>query len=365
MTSILILQNEIKAYRKPLYNMLAEFYDVVVLHSGSQSVTEHDLYREIITPKKRFWRFYLQLHSPLRKMIKDFEVIIAMFDLSWPAYLAPLFWRKRPKYILWGHWYSTNRIANFIRNYLMKRADGLLLYGGEEVERMVDSGIARHKIVVAPNTVQVQKPTDFSGEQKRSLTFIGRLQAGSRRNSKRADILIEAFANLQGVINKNIFLEIVGSGEEEEPLKRLVAKFNLADKVIFHGHVDDDNKLAVLFSKSIALVSPGHVGLSVLQSFSYGVPVVTGKAVQYREETQHLYNVLTGELVVMGPEYYNIQHGRNSLLVETMKELEVALEKLCNEPSYAAELGSNSYQYYMQERSLNKMVDGFKKAIER
>ena len=364
MTSILILQNEIRAYRKPVYNELAKWYEVVVLHSGVQSVTEHDHYREIIAPQKLFCRFHIQPNSPFGNIIQDFDVVIAMFDLSWPAYLAPLFWRKRPKYVLWGHWYSTNQLSNLARNYLMKRADRLLMYGGEEIERMVMNGVDRNKIVVASNTVHLQNPIDTSSEPKSSLIFIGRLQAGSRRNSKRADILIKSFASLQGSIRDDIVLDIVGSGEEEKALKYLATKLNIANKVNFHGHIDDSERLSNLFLKSIALVSPGHVGLSTLQSFGHGVPVVTGKAVQYRKETQHLHNVLTDEKVVMGPEYYNLWHGKNALLVKTKQELKKTLEKLCNDPSLAAKLGMNAYQYYSRKRSLSQMLDGIRKVIE-
>jgi len=364
MTSVLILQNEIMEYRKPVYNALSDEYEVTVLHSGPPSVKEGDRYREVITPRKQVWRFNLQPKSPLGKMIGNFDVVIAMFDISWPAYLAPLFWWKRPKYILWGHWYSTNWLANSIRNFLMKRADRLLMYGGEEVERMVLSVFDRNKIVVAPNTVHMPNPKDFSGAPKSSLIFIGRLQAGTRRNSKRADILIESFARLQGLIKADIVLDVVGDGEEEEALKQLAAKLNIAGKVHFHGHIDDSEILSNLFSKSIALVSPGHVGLSVLQSFGHGVPVVTGKAVQYRRETQHLHNILTGHKVIMGPEYYNLRHGHNSVLVETLQELEATLKRLCNEPYYAAELGHEAYQHYVLRRRLSHMLDGFREAIE-
>lgn len=362
--SILILQNDIREYRKPVYNGLAEHYEVVVLHSGPPSVNNGDLYREVIIKKKLLCRFHLQPQSPLRKIIDDFDAVIAMLDLWWPQYMLPLFSRKSPKYILWGHWYSTNRLANAIRNYLMKKADRLLMYGGEELARMYSSGINPAKVVIAPNTVHIPNAKDFSSEPKNSLLFLGRLEAGSRRNSKRVDLLIESFASLQGAIKDDIVLNIVGSGEEEEALKQLAEKYNILEKVNFHGHIDDSVVLSSIFSKSLALVSPGHVGLSVLQSFGHGVPVVTGKAIQYRKETQHLQNVLTDSKVVIGPEFYNLRHRCNSLLVSTRQELKDELEKLCSDSEYAAELGCNAFQYYMRERPLSRMLDGFIKAIE-
>jgi glycosyltransferase involved in cell wall biosynthesis len=364
MTSVLILQNEIMQYRKPVYNALWASFDVTVLHSGLPSVSEGDCYREVLTPQRRHGPFHFQPTSPLNELIAKHDVVIAMFDLRWPRYLAPLFWKRRPKFVLWGHWYSTNELANVARDRLMQRADRVLMYGGEEIDRMVERGIDRCKIVVAPNTIEVPGAADLSGSPKSSFLFIGRLQGGSRRNSKRADLLITSFAKLQGRIDEKIVVHIVGEGEEKEALKRLAMSLGVPDKVFFHGHQDDPAILSHLFARAIALVSPGHVGLSVLQSFGHGVPVVTGKAVQQTRETQHLYNVATGTPVIMGPEYYNLRHNENAYLFETEEDLVAVLDRLSNEPSYAAKLGHNAYRYYIDERPLSRMLEGFRKAIE-
>jgi hypothetical protein len=95
MKSILILQNEIMEYHKPVYNGLAQYYEVVVPHSRPPSVKESDRYREVITPQLPVWRFYLQPRSLLGKMIGRFDVVIATLN-----------WRNRPKHNLWSHRYS-------------------------------------------------------------------------------------------------------------------------------------------------------------------------------------------------------------------------------------------------------------------
>ena len=226
MKSVLILQNEIMEYRKPVYNGLAKDYEVVVLHSGRPSVKESDRYREVITQRKQVWRFYLQPNSPLGKMIGNFDAVIAMFDLAWPAYLAPLFWRKRSKYILWGHRYSSNRIACTVRDQLMKRADRLLVYGDEEVERMIARGVDPTKIAIAWNTIQVLNHRDYSDADKTSLLFVGRLQ-----ERKRIDLFIETFAKLQGRIDDEVTLDIVGGGEIENELRQIAENLRIPQEV--------------------------------------------------------------------------------------------------------------------------------------
>jgi glycosyltransferase involved in cell wall biosynthesis len=364
MKSLTILQNEIPAYRKPVYNGLAKSYRVTVLHCGRKSVSETDFYKEIILPRRTLGPVYTHSMSRIHDIIRTSDAVIAMFDLRWPCYLIPLLYRSRPKYILWGHWYSTSQIANSIRDWLMRRADRLLMYGGEEVERMVSRGIDRDRIVIAPNTVDVPGSTDTSFQAKNSFLFVGRLEAAARRNSKRADLLITSFAKLQGQIEDDIGLDIVGDGDERQFLARLAEGLGIGTKVRFHGHVDDPHVLSTLFGKAFALVSPGHVGLSVLQAFGHGVPIVTGKAVPRGAETQHLFNVATGAPVIMGPEYYNLRHATNSWLYETDAELLSVLARLCNEPRFAAELGQNAFRHYATERTLDHMLDGFRRAIE-
>lgn len=339
--SILILQNEIMEYRKPVYNGLAESYHLVVLHSGRPSVNEDDRYHECLTSKVSLWRIHRQPYSPLRKMIADFDAVIAMFDLGWPAYLAPLFWREHPKYILWGHRYSSNRIACNIRDQLMKRADRLLMYGDEDVELMVARGVDPAKIVIAWNTIHVHNHQDFSNAKKTSLLFVGRLQ-----KRKRIDLFIRIFARLQGRISDDITLDIIGSGEIENDLKQIADNLGILHKVNFHGRIDNPNVLANYYSRAYAYVSPGPVGLGVLHSLAYGVPVITMRDVRH------------------GPEFYNLVHGQNSIICDDVPVVEEAILRICTDPALAYQLGTNAYQYYVRERPLKRMLEGFKKAIE-
>ncbi|MDC3108355.1 hypothetical protein OA416_04085, partial [Paracoccaceae bacterium] len=184
------------------FNFLAEYYDVTVLHSGKKVINKKDIFKEIITPKKLYWKFNIQPKLQIRRIVKDFDVVVAMFDIFWPYYFIPLFLSKPNKFILWGHWYSTNRFVNLVRNYLMLKADKLIMYGGQEIERMIKSGISPDKIIIAPNTYYNKNPKDNSRNNKNSFLFIGRLQAGASQNSKRVDLLLRAFANIEKINKK-------------------------------------------------------------------------------------------------------------------------------------------------------------------
>ena len=341
MKSVLILQNKLVEYRRAIFNFLAAYYDVVILHSGRPATGVADHYREIIVPQTKLGPFHFQRYATIRETQQRFDVVIAMFDLHWPAYLLSLLYRERPKYILFGHRYSGNWIANVLRDSLMRRADRLLMYGAEEIGRMIERGIDPGKIVVAPNTIHVANHEDHSGALKRSLLFVGRLQ-----ERKRIDLIIESFARLQGRISDEIVLDIVGSGKLETALQRRAIDLGLSRKVVFHGRIDDHERLSTLFSDAYAYVSPGPVGLGVLHSFAYGVPVLTMRSGRH------------------GPEFHNLRHAHNAMICESVENLDEAMEWVCNEPGLARELGRNAYSHYRGKRTLEHMIAGFRKAIE-
>jgi glycosyltransferase involved in cell wall biosynthesis len=272
---------------------------------------------------------------------RAYDVVIAMFDLRWPIGLLPALSSRSYRYILWGHRASGRRWANHVRTLLMRRADGHILYGSEDVEKMVSSGIPRKSIYVAHNTIHVPNHCDCSGTAKRSFLFVGRAQT-----RKRVDLLVEAFAEIAGAVPEDFVVEIVGSGEENERIRRLVADRCLGGRVIFHGETNDPDVLRECYSRALAYVSPGDVGLGVLHSFAYGVPVVT------KAWANH------------GPEAANLRHAENCLLFDKSTDLAACLIQLINDRVFAARLGANAYQLYSEERSMDTMVRAFKSAIE-
>lgn len=270
-----------------------------------------------------------------------FDVTISMFDLRWPAYILPVLGKRQGRLVFYGHRYSGRWLADKARDFFMKRADRLLTYGGDEVAMMVRRGIDRSKIVIAPNTIYVANHQDFSAYEKASLLYVGRLQ-----ERKRLDLALAVFARMQRDIDEKITFDIVGEGEPEQRLRRLAVSLGIADKVRFHGRIIDNELLAPFFRQAIAYVSPGPVGLGVLHSFAFGVPVVT---------------LRTGH---HGPEFHNIVDDHNSVIAENEVDLDAKLRRLFLDNGFARQLGHNAYLWYRNERTLDQMVAGFRYAID-
>jgi len=338
---VLILQNKILHYRKPLYNELSKHYDVTILHSGDKSAGVNDDYKEIITPVKKVGPFFLQ--SGVLKAVRSggYDVVIAMFDIHWVANIIAIFLRPNSRFLYWGHRYSKNHLANKLRDLLMRLSDGIILYTDNEIGKMVSRGIPKSKIFVAPNTIHVPNSSDGSGAYKDSFLYVGRLQ-----KRKKVDLLIQAFSEILNHIPKNIKINIVGSGQENDTLKKLAEHLGISERVAFHGEIFDSERLKPLFHSAYAYVSPGSVGLGVLHSFAYGTPVVTNCLEKH------------------GPEFNNILNNKNALLYKTYDEFKEILVELCNNKNLSRRLGKNAYKLYSQDRTMKKMVQGFRNAIE-
>jgi len=340
MKKILILQNSIPHYRIPLYEMLAESYNITVLHSGEAATQPASKYKEIIVPVRKVGPFFWQSNVFNVVNSDEYDVIIAMFDIRWIQNVLAVFKKRKSTLIYWGHRYSKSFFINIIRTFFLKKSDRILLYSNIETDKLISSGIQKSKIFVANNTIEVENHSDGSSSQKSSFIFVGRAQ-----KRKKVEIFLRAFADVVAHIPNNIIINIIGSGDENIELKKLSKELNISDRVFFRGSITDPEKLKALFQNAYAYISPGPVGLGVLHSFSYGVPVVTNIVGKH------------------GPEFSNIINNVNSLLYETFNELTGIIIKISNDKNFASALGEKAYQQYSQERTLQNMVDGFHKAI--
>ena len=69
-------------------------------------------------------------------------------------------------------------------------------------------------------------------------------------------------------------------------MDNFIHKHNLNTRVSMFGHVDDYETLKQLYSSSLLSVSPGYVGLSITQSFGFGVPMLVSKDENHSPEVE-------------------------------------------------------------------------------
>ena len=105
------------------------------------------------------------------------------------------------------------------------------------------------------------------------ILFVGRLAV-----EKNIDVLIRALAQMDAHLDAH--LEIVGDGEQRTVLRDLVTELGLTERVIFHGHVSDE-QLHRLYLRADLFCQPGTAELQSLvslEAMSASKPVVLADA---------------------------------------------------------------------------------------
>lgn len=340
---ILLTYNYILHYRVPLFNLIAEQYDLTVLHSGKSIKTTEDKYKEIIVPFKKIGPFFIQEGILWETKKEEYDIIIHLFDVRWVNTVRAILDNKEKKTILWGAWLTNSKIANVVRLQLLKKASASLFYTEKSKMDFIKKGLNKENCFVANNTFDVgNRIKSFENLVKNRILFVGSL------NPRKGNItLINAFANIIKLIPKHIILTIIGDGEERQVLEQLVKDLKIENHVNFTGKINNPEKLKEFYKNAIVSVSYGQAGLSVLQSIGFGVPFLTK------------YNAITGG------EIENIIDGYNGVLCEDNQEsLEAKLIKMCNNIPSSIIMGKNAYEYYSQYCTIENMCQGFLDSIE-
>lgn len=343
MKKILIVQNKILHYRKALYNELSIYYNITVLHSGYKSLTKEDKYKEVITNKTNFFSFEIQ-HRLFSEVRKDYDVVIVMFDLHWlKNFLIPYIINKNTDFIWWGQWLNDNSIANYLKVYFSNKNIKSILYTESAKKQLIRKGVKENKLFVANNTFNIDNRYKcFQELEKKTILFVGSLD-----KRKELVVLLKAFSKIIEVIPKSINLIIIGDGEEKENLIKLIDKLSLKKRILMKGEITSNIDLIEYYKKALVHVSYGQAGLSVLQSFGFGVPFITK------------INAISGG------EKTNIINGYNGYLCEENEESLVhLLQTLSNNQNLARKLGENAYEYYTEKCTIRNMANGFINAIE-
>lgn len=190
MKKILIIQNEIMHYRKPIYNELAKYYDITILHSGNKSINNEDKYKEIIVSYKKIGPFFFQ-----EKVLKfannnEYDAIIAMFDIRWIMNIVlSFFHNSKIKFIWWGPWLTNKKYIDKFKIFLANRKHNIIFYCKEHMEEFIKYGVKEDNLFIANNTFDVGKRLkSFENKIKNKILFVGSLDS-----RKQNDILIKSF----------------------------------------------------------------------------------------------------------------------------------------------------------------------------
>jgi len=210
-------------------------------------------------------------------------------------------------------------------------------------EDLVARGLRAEHIEVIPNGIDVDHymPGANGKAIRPTLLFLGRL-----KKYKRVDLVIEAVALL---VERGVDVELVvgGSGDQLGALESHAERLGVSDRVRFAGFVADDEKLELLQTSWVhVLTSPKEGwGIANLEAGACGTPTVASDAPGLRESVVH------GETGVLVP------HGDVGALAD-------ALASLIGDPERRREMG-RSARAFAERFSWDASADAFERLLQR
>jgi glycosyltransferase involved in cell wall biosynthesis len=252
-----------------------------------------------LTNSVGYWLFFPLWQKKLEDQVRDWRpdiLVPQVFPANWWAWL----YRKKhpaihtvwicpePSAFVHSHdW--INALRPFWKKYLARLLRPLLasidirlsryaekiVVNSRYTASMVERIYHRQADAVAYPGIDLDRfqPCDIAMKQDAFITV------AKLTKFKRVDFLLRVFSLLLQR-HKQFIYHIVGQGEEEEFLRKLAGQLGIADKVIFHGSLDN-RQLAVLLGKA-KLFLHGSVaepfGMAPLEAIACNTPVIAHRS---------------------------------------------------------------------------------------
>lgn len=340
--SVLIVQPNIRRYRADFFSALAEEVNqLTVFHFGLDETPPDSRFARV-RHGNSFWRRITSIPRLVDAQLKH-DVTVVVFDVNfWHTLMAAAIGSPFRPVLFWGHGLGRTPLGQALRRICLLWGKAVIVYGDAGLRQCIDAGVNGHRVFIARNSQVVRGYRDCSSEEKRYFLFVGRLQ-----QRKRLDVLLHAYADyLVKTKGPSLDLKIVGIGSILAALSKLAGDLGVESRVQFIPGTTDSNELANLFKHAVAYVSPGDVGLGVVHSFAFGVPVVT-----FGLDTH-------------GPEFENIEHDINGLVLKPEQSaLTDCFVMLGADQKLARRLGKAAFKTYEDRAHPDQMVNTFLEAL--
>ena len=191
------------------------------------------------------------------------------------------------KTILWGHAWprqGKNSKSDLVRGLMRRLASSIIVYTKSQQKELALK-MPKKQVFAAPNALYSKSDMKIAhgsvvGEVS-NFIYVGRLT-----KTKKPLFLVKAFASIISKLPKEVILNIVGEGEEKKVIEEYVKKHSLENRIKLLGHISSFSNLKNLYSTSIASISPGYVGLSITQSFAFGIPMIISRGENHSPEIE-------------------------------------------------------------------------------
>lgn len=347
---LLIIYNEVWSYRVPIFENLAQEYDLTVAFSAVKYLNEKYSFNTIYLPVFKIGPFEVHKNN-LFKISSNYDVVIGLSNVRWISVVLLAFKKRKFKLGYWGIGVTASYENKFdsvdtwskLRYLLAKKSDFTIFYSSYPIDKYVKGGVDINKLNVANNTTEVYLNDQYIKEDKKDFIFIGTLY-----KEKGISILLKAYLEVY-LKNKEIpNLNIIGDGPEKCNIEKFILENKLEDKIILYGKVYDKVEISKIFNKSLACISPLQAGLSVLNSMGNHTCFVTKSD------------------AITGGEILNIDNYQTGIIYEKDSDLATLIEWIINNTDKVHEINRNAYNFYKLNRlpimMSNSIVNAIKKS---
>lgn len=366
--TVLVVQRRLTHYRVPFFEVLRDELNargirLILAHGSPSSIesTKNDegtlsWAHQIPTNYALNGRLCWQSCNNLLPGI-DMVVLTHENKLLYNIYMQ--YFRKDIRLALWGH--GANLQGNqksfkeLFKQKTAQKADWWFAYTEASVNLIERSGFPKRRIQVLNNsidTLDLQKrcsivtaDTQEILRQKLGLSgshvcvFIGSLYL-----EKRIDFLLEAAARIKHLVPEFELL-VIGSGPLESQIKRFSDQNSWLHYVGSQRGQDKVN----MMSLARAVIIPGAVGLTILDSFVVGAPIIT--------TDRHGH----------GPEISYLENDHNGIMTaDSIEEYSHAVKKVLTDQCLAAHLRKGCFvsaQKYTIESMAKNFADGVENCL--
>jgi glycosyltransferase involved in cell wall biosynthesis len=171
------------------------------------------------------------------------------------------------------------RLESMLDRLLIAPAAARIVCASESVARaLVQAGLPRRLVEVAPNGVRLGQALDRSSARRRlalpaDAGVVGIV--GSLRPEKAHDVLLRSFASLvRGGRHPQLQLCIVGDGSCRAALERQASDLGVAGHVDFAGERADAPELQAAFDVSVVASTSEGLPLAALEALAAGTPLI-------------------------------------------------------------------------------------------
>lgn len=156
-------------------------------------------------------------------------------------------------------------------NRVLSKADAVTTPTGRAAAFLERETSLQEVLAISCGLESAKYTPDLTERKQQRIVFVGRMT-----QEKHVDVLIRALALLPA----HIGLDLVGPGDQIPALKELASKLHVADRVIFHGKVSDEQLRACLTQASVfAIASEAELqSIATLEAMASGLPIVAADA---------------------------------------------------------------------------------------